>query len=243
MNQSANGAASVVARLVDLIMSDNLAPGDSLPSVRELAQRWKLGRNVVRDGLLHAQVLGLVQIRPRSGVVVRAVDHGPIIAALSQTLAIGLRQQDPSLVHLWQARAIIEMETAAEAARRRLPEDLQRLDQCLLEMQQARDDRAGFVQADERFHLTIAEIAGNPVMRILLDALLKVLRPHRLYLPPGESTEQTMATHMAIYTVIAEGDSAQASRIMGEHCHRHARLLLHPSTRLPAGRAVSVSSA
>jgi DNA-binding FadR family transcriptional regulator len=52
-----------------------------------------------------------------------------------------------------------------------------------------------------------------------------------------------MATHMAIYTVIAEGDSAQASRIMGEHCHRHARLLLHPSTRLPASRAVSVSSA
>ena len=226
MTESSIEVNAVVQRLVDHVLAEKLAPGDQLPSVRELAERWKLGRNLVRDGLLYAQVVGLVHVRPRSGVVLCAVDYAPLVTALSQTLALALGQRDPTLVHLWQARAAIEVETASEAARRRLPEDLQRLDAILVTLDDARakHDRAKYIEADESYHLTIAEIAGNPVMSVILESLLKLLRPYRL--PRTPPPEQSASNHAAIYDVIAKGDPVEASKVMSEHCHRYARHLL-----------------
>jgi GntR family transcriptional regulator, transcriptional repressor for pyruvate dehydrogenase complex len=218
MSDRSNGTDDVIQRLVDYVLTEKLSPGDPLPSVRDLSQRWNLGRNLVRDGLLRAQVLSLVEVRPRSGVILRAVDYELLVGTLSQTLGVAMWQRDPNLLHIWQARTIIEIETASGAARRRLPEDLHRLRGLLVEMKRVRSDRQKLVEADERFHLTIAEIAGNPVLRILLDVLLKIMRPARVNSRPLDTPEQTASTHDAIYNAIAHGDGQQASTIMREHC-------------------------
>lgn len=221
-----NGINAVLGRLVEHVMTENLKPGDALPSVRDLSQRWNLGRNLIRHGLVQAQVLGVVDVHPRSGVVVRTVDYAPVVSALSQTIGLALSQHDPNLINLWQARAVIEMETAAEAARRRIPEDLRTLDRILAEMEQYDSDRPKFINADERYHLAIAQIAGNPVLRILLDTLLKLIRPFRLSVPAPDPRDQSPATHMAIYHTIGEGDAAEARRVMGEHCERFITKLM-----------------
>lgn len=222
----ANGG-DAIRRLIDLIVRDNLPAGAPLPSVRELSIQWGIGRNAVRDGFVRAQTLGLVEIRPRSGVVVRTPDYAPLLDALSQTMLIKLRQEDPGLVHLWDARAILEAQAAAGAARRRLPEDLRELRRCLEEMERHRANRPRFVEADERFHLAIARVAGNPVLRMLLDALLKMLRPDRLkFLPTRGKMTQTKGSHEAIYRAIATGDADRASQAVAEHIQRRVRYLL-----------------
>jgi GntR family transcriptional regulator, transcriptional repressor for pyruvate dehydrogenase complex len=232
----ADSANATVRRIVDLITERGLTAGDHLPTVRELSKRWRVSPNVVRDMLVRAQMIGLVEIKPRSGVIVRSLDYTPLVETLSQTLPVSVGQRDPNLVDLWHARAVIETETAANAARRRLTEDLQSLRQTMADMRSLVGDRARFIEADECFHLTIARAAGNPVLEILLDALLKVSRPHRLrFVPDRANTDDTFATHEAIYNAIADGNMKEARRAMGEHCLKRARNLM----RLPETPAMS----
>src|SRR5262249_32830762 len=150
--------------------------GDRLPSIRELADRFNVGMNVVRYAMLQAQGMGLVRIHPRSGAFVQSLDFAPLVNALENTLTAALVQKDHNLFHLIDVRELLEVEAVGQAARRRRLEDLLPVRQTLEAMQKP-TDRARYVEADMQFHLSIAEAAGNPVLQTMLRALLGLLRP------------------------------------------------------------------
>jgi GntR family transcriptional repressor for pyruvate dehydrogenase complex len=209
----------IVALLVSHIATQKLAPGDALPPVRALAQLWGVSPNTVRDGLLRAETLGLLDVKPRSGVFVCEPGYGRLLDLLSGTLTLVLHRRDPTFVHLWETRALLEVESAAVAARRRLPEDLQAMRAAVELMQHRRARRAEYVAADESFHLCVARTAGNPVTTMLLEALLTFLRPDRVRLTLVEgSSERIAAEHRAIYEAIAAGSEAAARTAMQAHC-------------------------
>jgi GntR family transcriptional repressor for pyruvate dehydrogenase complex len=229
-SDSSTPAASIDARIADLIISDSLRAGDALPSVRALARRWNVGFNVVRDAITRAAAFGIVEIRPRSRVVVKNVDYDTTLASLARTLHVTFGQHEHKLAHLWDARATLEIETVSKAATRRLPEDLANLRRMLEELRRVQNDRKRFVLVDEQFHLAIARIAGNPVLHVMLDVVLKLLRPDRMIKQPSAGkTSSVMVSHEAIYKAILDGDAAKAGKLVAEHYQRRVRYLLEYS--------------
>ena len=87
----------VVRRLVQHIKSESLSVGDRLPSIRRLATKMEVSPNVVRDAMVQAQAMGLVELRPRSGAYIRSLDYAPLVDVLSDTLGASLMQTDHSL--------------------------------------------------------------------------------------------------------------------------------------------------
>lgn len=228
-NGNGNGSSTraVVRQLVDLIRSEGLSTGDRLAPIRELAGRFGVGANVVRDGLLQAQAMGLVQIQPRAGVFVQTVDYSPLVDALQETLQTTLFLEDPNLFHLNEARRLIEMETSAKAALRCRVEDLLPLSQHMRAMDESGDDLAQLIEADEKFHLGIATIAGNQVYVTILRGLLVLLRPLReVAVPTPETRARTRAQHQQIYRALKEGDPIAASEAMGRHLEGQYNLLI-----------------
>ena len=65
-------AADVVGLVRDLIANNELAPGDRLPPIRELAVQFGIKPGAVRDALLTAQAKGLVKVLPRVGAIVQS---------------------------------------------------------------------------------------------------------------------------------------------------------------------------
>jgi len=61
----------VADSLAQLIMTNNLSPGDRLPPERELAQVYEVSRQTIREALIALEVLNLVSIKPGSGVYVQ----------------------------------------------------------------------------------------------------------------------------------------------------------------------------
>lgn len=213
-----DGARTVVRQLVDLIQKERLTTGDRLAPIRELATRFGVGANVVRDGLLQAQAMGLVQIQPRSGVVVQSVDFAPMIDVLRETLESALTREDHNLFHLAEARRLIEVDAAGKAAARCRPEDLLPLSQALHSMDRAGEDLRPLIDGDDAFHLGIAAIAGNQVYVAILRALLAILKPLReVLVPTAESRARTRAQHQEIYRALLDGDPAAARDAMGRH--------------------------
>ncbi|WP_342780671.1 FadR/GntR family transcriptional regulator [Bacillus marasmi] len=61
----------IVKQLRLMIHSDNLKPGDKLPSERELTERLNVGRSSVREALRSLELLGLIETRRGEGTFIR----------------------------------------------------------------------------------------------------------------------------------------------------------------------------
>lgn len=236
MNQSVlidqQQSQGVVRRLIEHIKSESLAVGDRLPSIRQLATKMSLSTNVVRDAMVQAQTMGLVELRPRSGAYIRSLDYAPLVDVLSDTLVTSLMQADHSLFYLLESRELMEVELVTQAARRRRLEDLLPVREALDTMAKAInqvDQPEKFVDADVAFHLEVARIAGNPVLLTFLKAVLELLRPHLVSLHQSfnpELREWTNDSHTAIYQALVEGNIEMARQEIHKHVGMAARNLV-----------------
>src|SRR5689334_14692779 len=81
----------VAAQLLEQVRSGRLAPGDRMPSERELMAAFAVGRSTVREALNGLALLGVVDIRHGQGAfVVGAPPAGEGPGAISQALAKGV---------------------------------------------------------------------------------------------------------------------------------------------------------
>ncbi|MDO8587015.1 MAG: FCD domain-containing protein [Armatimonadota bacterium] len=161
--------------------------------------------------------MGLVRVHPRSGAFVQSVDFSSLVDALEETVETALMQEDSNMFHLIEARRLIEIELVGKACARRTPEDMLPLNMAL-EAMATSPDRVAFIEADEKLHLGIAKIAGNPILTSILRALIVLLRPHRMGLAPtSDRLLRTESRHREIYSAVRDGDAIAARAAMAEH--------------------------
>ena len=213
--------------LIRLIKSNGLEEGDRLPPIRALAERFEVTSSAVRDAQIQLQTMGLIKILPRSGAVVQTVNFEPLVGAFADTLDSALAQADPNLFHLLDARQLIEVECATQAAQKRQMEDLLPLREALAETLNAAEPldekstvkaRRKHYEADMAFHLAIAELAGNPVLTTMLRSLLELLKPHLVQIPwSKERKELTVNAHLELFEALRSGDVKKIGKRMTEH--------------------------
>jgi DNA-binding FadR family transcriptional regulator len=226
----------LIDELMDFVRGNGYAPGDRLPSIRELAEKLSVGRNAVRDGLLEAQTIGLVKIEPRLGVFLK--HSGPDAGAdgLAATLETVLTQEDQNLFHLVDARLLVEAELAGAAARDRRPDDLLPLREALDAVLGEHADRLAYIRADETFHLAVARVAGNRVLLAFLQALWRMILPAKMnLLLSAANRAQSDREHCEAFQSIVDGNAERAQAVVRAHIDR-GRVLLHEYVRtLPRG--------
>jgi len=155
----------VVDQIQDSIITGKLKPGEILPSERDLREMLQVSRGTIREALRVLEQKGLIEIRLGAGG--GAVVKGASIDKVTENLALLIRYQKVSLDHLAEFREGVEGEIAAIAAQRATGKDIQRLEQVMKTAQEYCDKGAEFVReflkADMAFHLTLAQITGNPI--------------------------------------------------------------------------------
>jgi GntR family transcriptional repressor for pyruvate dehydrogenase complex len=242
--KSTKGAASVLESIWVMVRESGLKAGDQLPSIRELADRLELKHTAVRDALLKAEAMGLVDILPRAGAFLRANPPGaaaneePLAGAFQEAL-VGEAPADgeQNLFHLLDARRLIEIELAGRAAERRLLEDLLPVRRALEALLQLPADapRSEYVAHDIRFHVEIARLSGNQVLFAVQRTLMELLRPHLNEVPRDrQCRSKTDHSHRAIYEALVAGDAEKARKEMREHLSLAYDGLLRDIQKIPA---------
>jgi GntR family transcriptional repressor for pyruvate dehydrogenase complex len=227
-------SSDLVSDLMDFMRRKGYGPGDRLPPIRELSATLGFGRNAIRDGLLEAQTRGFVKIEPRLGVFVQAVDPASRTDGLAPALEKVLTQEEQNLFHLVDARLLVEVELAGEAARTRRPEDLLPLRQALQAVLESRGDRLAFIKTDEAFHLAIARIPGNRVLLAFLQSVWRMLQPAKQnLLLSAENRGRTDREHQELFQSIVAGDAERARAVMHSHIGQGRSLLLEYARTLP----------
>ncbi len=204
----------VADRLAADIRAGRLAPGERLPSERDLARSLEVGRASVREAIAALQVAGMIETRPGSGSFVAAVD--PVREV-----------HDSSPSDLLEARALLEPAVARLAAQRGRRDD--EIEALLAAMEGATGDV--WNDCDRRFHQRIATLTGNPVLVDLADRIAAVMdeplwqRLRDDSIAVAGRTTLHLAEHRMIYEAIVEGDGKTAELYAAQHIRRVRRYM------------------
>jgi DNA-binding FadR family transcriptional regulator len=206
--------SQVARRLLDEVLEGGHHPGSRLPSERRLAEGLGVGRSAIREAIAVLEVLGIVEVRVGSGTYVR----GTISDLLPQAIDWGLLLGERRTHDLVETRKHLEAVTARLAGERATDGDVALLRHRLDRMRETADSVAEFTEADVEFHLEIARIAGNTVLRDILHSVRALLRVwiQRAVGADGD-TAATLAEHVAVFAAIERKDPEAAARSMWAH--------------------------
>jgi GntR family transcriptional repressor for pyruvate dehydrogenase complex len=187
-------AASVHHRSLDqlysYILSQGLGPGDPLPPLTEMADRFGVSVASLREAVRTLEASGVVAIHHGVGTFLQAYDYGPMLQSLSFSALF-----DPEMAcHLLQTRAALEIGALSGIIDLLTLEDLEALDDCVARMSSPEGAQA----AEFRFHMLLVARLANPFMAGLLRLC---------WLSVGRLTEDSQAAtlpHDAIHRELAK---------------------------------------
>lgn len=196
---SASAAERVFQSVKTAIVRAELGPGQAL-SEAEIAKRFVVSRQPVREAFIRLEEAGLVAIRPYRGTFVRKISNEAaregrfvreaIEVAIVRDLASATPQ--PDLGRLQQAIA----------AQRRVP----------------RGDHHAFMVLDDAFHRTLAELASHRRAWLAVErAKAQMDRVRYLSLDHASPAPRLVAQHAAILSAVAARDPDGAEAAIRAH--------------------------
>jgi GntR family transcriptional regulator, transcriptional repressor for pyruvate dehydrogenase complex len=209
----------VAERLLGLISSRQLGPGDSIPSERELVELYRVGRSSIREALRMLESKGVIRSGGNGSFAVAEFGN-----TLNHSLDFLLTVEEADYGELFEVRRILEGEAAALAASRRDDQDVARMEAEIESMEEGLGSEEGFITADLGFHLNVAQASGNRLIAHLMDAIRTLLQRSlsSAYHIPG-SPEGAVIMHRLILEAIAGGRPEEARQRMQEHVSRVER--------------------
>ena len=226
-----------IEKIKGMIVSGELGPGDRLPREADLARRLGLSRSSLREAVRALSLVRILDVRQGDGTYVTSLDPSLLLDALSFVVDL---HHDGSLLHLLEARRVLEGEAAGLAALRAEPEHLAALKD-LLDAMPGCETVEEFVENDIAFHRGIAAASGNPVIAKLLDSLSGPTVRARMWrgIAEGGAIDRTIAEHRAIYEALECGRPDLARAWMTVHL---ASVEAWLESALESGRAEALVS-
>jgi len=214
-------AHDVRDRLLAMIESGELACGDKMPSEHSIMDMYKVGRPAVREALQSLESLGVISISHGERATVCAIDADTILSQIDFTTKQLLNSSTENIKHLREARQTFETGIVRLVAVRRNDEDLDKLRHIFSEMEDNVGNFPKFLKKDQQFHITLAEITGNPILIAAARALFRWLSDWANNILKAPGLEQlTLDEHSQILSAIEKKDPDLAARMVSDHILR-----------------------
>jgi GntR family transcriptional repressor for pyruvate dehydrogenase complex len=205
----------IVSQIEQRIEAGDLKVGDQLPSERELAEQFTVSRTAVREAVKALRQKGLVEIRPGRGTFITDGTTDTIRNSLGMLIKFGGKNGSMNLV---EVREILEPEIAALAATRITDDYITTMREAVEIMDTALDNVDVFVEADLDFHLALAEGTQNPLIPILMDSIIDLLRKQRKRTGLSKGgLQRGQVHHKQILDAVTRRDPQAARQAMHDH--------------------------
>ena len=231
MTDTTHGFEGVLDYLTNEILEGRVVPGDRLPNERVLAAQLGASRSAVREAIkvLNAQGVLTSLAGPGGGTRV-AAQQGD---ALGRMLRLHVALDAISFAEVTETRVVLERAAAMAAAEQRDDAGLAELAAIIAAMW-ATPDAARFNSLDTSFHVTIAGLGANRLIRDVTVAIRQaVARPilnAEVVLPDWEGLRaQLNVEHTAILEALRLGDGALAADRVEAHIRQAHEALLPPA--------------
>lgn len=191
-------------------------PGEALPSERELAAMFGVGRPTIQHAMRLLEADQLVEARRgrSGGTFVRepAEDAGAM-----EELMARLARQRKELEELVVFRRTLEPAVAAEAATVRRRSDVSAIWRAIQSMNEAQTE-PDYIRADTAFHIAVARATRNRFMEAAIEDIRLRLNDTMSLLPESDTWHRRISgEHDAIARAIEARDAPEAEALMDLH--------------------------
>jgi DNA-binding FadR family transcriptional regulator len=219
----------VIDQVEDAILQGKLKVGDKLPPERELTGILGASRGTVREALRVLEEKGLITVKTgmAGGAVIKSVPPGKV----TESLARVIRSQQVSMEELAEFRQGIEGLVAFLAAERAGPKDTARLTALLKKVEvclkRGISGWEDLIEADNRLHSALAEIAGNTLYRMVLDSVHEnITRYYDRLLARGEDRmSENYKDLKDIVEAVRSGNGELALCLARDHVKKFSRYM------------------
>lgn len=185
--------------VVNAVMSHRLPPGTHLGE-SDFCELYQVSRTIVRKALQRLAHDHIIELRPNRGAVIAS-------------------PTPEEARDIFAARRAIEREIVPLVIRNATPASLRQIRAALEAEDQARrtGDRAGWIRLGGEFHILLAELAGNQVLRRFMGELVsRCSLIIALYEIPGAPMCEN-DEHQDLATLIEQGKAAEATHLIEHH--------------------------
>jgi GntR family transcriptional regulator, transcriptional repressor for pyruvate dehydrogenase complex len=200
----------IVTIIQKQIMSGAVAPGDKLPTERELAEKFNVNRATVREALRKLENLDLVEIRHGDGLYAKNYLESGNLDLIKAAFNLNGGSEE-IFFNILEARLYLVPQFAYAAAQRRTDTDLEALKNMV-----NRTD-LNMLEKDISVHQLIARSTHNLLCTVGLNFFNEIFRDFgHLYFDNEKNVERSNKFHQDIYEAIKNQKPEEARRIMKE---------------------------
>ncbi|MGE4153586.1 MAG: FadR/GntR family transcriptional regulator [Hydrogenophaga sp.] len=207
-------------------------PGDKLPTERELAAEFSVGRPAVREALRTLESSGVLVLKKglKGGAFVREGDPTVVTQSIHDLINLG----HISMHHLMEARIVLTGSVVRLACERGTPEEFDAIEKSIdvserLEIYGELEER--LIAGTEFFRL-IAVASHNDALLLLVDSLGIIVR--RMVMQVRPQTTAMIETRRQILSAMRRRDPAAAQEHLNEFfVHVKDRFLLAEAQQRP----------
>lgn len=204
----------VAKRILEMVTSRALKPGDQLPPERELAEMLNVSRPSVREAIRGLSILGVVTSRQGGGAYISQLDGDALLGPIRFFLAL----EDMNIRELYDARSLIEGDVARRAARNMSDEQLEELEELMNAQAMTLSDPKAFRVADLKFHEAIWVGCGNAFLKRIGESLNSLgLEFRRRASENPKVLEQSLKDHRKLFEALKARDTSAAAQAAEEH--------------------------
>ncbi|MEN6299940.1 MAG: FadR/GntR family transcriptional regulator [Anaerolineaceae bacterium] len=211
---------AIVEQIRQAILDGQFQPGDRLPSQRELAKMFGVGRSALLEAIRILEQSGLLTIRTggNGGAFVTA----PSIRQVSDSLDLLFRREGATREELAEFRIVLECYCCKMAAEKASEEELNQIELEFNELKELAEKGSAYWQTfltrEIEFHFSIASLAHNRVSLAVLHSLATWLHSFSSQIP--EFYKGRMLNNwQAIIAALRNRDGEQAQRLLNEHIY------------------------
>ncbi|RRB07470.1 FadR/GntR family transcriptional regulator [Larkinella rosea] len=187
-------------------------PGDALPNELEIAQKLNVSRNVVREALSRLRMLGMVEARPRRGMIMAQPD---LLAGIEKVLNPFILSKS-NQKDIFELRLILEMGIAEFLFARKTQQDLDELE-AIVEKQKTLPVLS---KEDEiEFHGKLYDMTGNETFQRFQSLLFPVFEHvfATLTTTADHVAPANPVTHYDLFKILNDGTPEEFRKAMHIH--------------------------
>ena len=219
----------VAFRIKDLVFDGVLQPGDKLPGEEELAKKFGVGRQSIREALRVLELSGFVTVQTGfgGGPMVQNTISKKIIDMLLDAFKLG----DFTVDEFTLARLGLEKMILNEAIDHADKDDIKALEDNIIKARELieRGETATAVNFD--FHSLLAKASNNKVFILLEGAINAIHRSLRILSAADlkTTTSSAVQAHVKILDAMKKKEREKAIALLDEHLHAIAKSLKQES--------------
>jgi GntR family transcriptional repressor for pyruvate dehydrogenase complex len=213
----------IVEQIKTIIFSGGLHPGDRLPTEKELAEQLKVSRPTLREALTVLEAIGLIEVRPREGSIIRSV----VPQSIQEPIQDMIEVDSSKVLELFEVRKKIDSEGAAMAAERATKEELEKIRKYASELEQHISQKKSILDVEpakiyQKTFFVIADATHNSVYAhfmksvwTLLEGAIPYSRQKLLVVP--NISNRLIRHYRQIVTAISDRKAGVARRAVIAH--------------------------